>query len=127
MHLSKNGNIIQQLLNKQTIRTFQFVSLHFPEFHSSDSKNSFSRSSSTGSDPGFMEIPVPESHYAQNLVVVYFLECFIHLFSSVYLGLFVDSEVPGGFKKIRGTGRKNLDLVSSKSDPGGPSYDRNTQ
>ena len=35
------------------IQCFSFYSL---EFHSSDSKNSFSRSSSTGSDPGFMEI-----------------------------------------------------------------------
>ena len=30
--------------------------LYSIEFHSSDSNNSFSRSSSTGSDPGFMEI-----------------------------------------------------------------------
>ena len=45
--------------------------------------------------------------------------------STVYRRLFVDSEVPGGFKKVRVTGRKNLDLVSVKSNYGGPSYDRN--
>ena len=45
----------------------------------------------------------------------------------VYLRLFVDSEVPGGFKKVRRTGTNHLDLVSSRSGSLGMSYDQKTK
>ena len=45
-------------------------------------------------------------------------------FKLIFFNFLLVYEVPGPFRKVRGTSRIHFHLVSSKSDHGSPSYDQ---